>query len=203
MSAHITGLSKEIPNHFVVKSSIDVCKGCRRFCISLIKTIAGNRLATGMLISLPMLVMAGFLIYIETYISDFIANIERMNVHVFWEYKNLIFSPIYTLATITFGFGVVAIVGIKCEFQNILRFSAFVYRGIAHWILLTVFLLMIPILGYLPIYLLSQIVLWSFLPAGLWLFTAAIMTGHADLIIRAIEIRQLSLTVPDTFISQD
>jgi hypothetical protein len=29
--------------------------------------------------------------------------------------------------------------------------------------------------------------LWSLIPAALWLFTAAVMTGHGDLITAAIE----------------
>jgi hypothetical protein len=71
--------------------------------------------------------------------------------------------------------------------QNLLRFCAFVYRGIAHWVLLSIFLLIIPIAGYLPLYIIFQVSCLSLLPAGLWLFTAAVMTGHGDLITSAIE----------------
>lgn len=78
-------------------------------------------------------------------------------------------------------------ISIRCEWQNLIRFSAFVYRGIAHWVLLSIFLLIIPIAGYLPLYIIFQVSCWSLLPAGLWLFTAGVMTGHSDLITSAIE----------------
>ena len=80
-------------------------------------------------------------------------------------------------------------IAIRCEFHNLLRFSGFVYKGIAHWVLLSLFLLIIPITGYIPIFLTIQIMWWSFLPANLWLFTAYVMTGHGDLIAEGIEQR--------------
>ncbi len=173
-----------------VRSSIDVCKGCRKCCGSLIHTIAQNRLATGIVISLPMLAMAAFLIYIETSLTSFIHTLPALqNLAAFTQYKMVIFSPFYTLAGITFGFGLLAMLGIKCEWQNLIRFSAFVFRGIAHWLLLSIFLLFIPIAGYLPLYIIFQVSCWSLLPAGLWLFTAGVMTGHSDLITAAIEAR--------------
>jgi hypothetical protein len=171
-----------------VKSSIDVCKGCRKCCGSLIKTIAQNRLATGIVISLPMIAMSCFLIYIETSLTSFIHTLPALsNLAQFTQYKNTIFSPFYTLAGITYGFGLLAMLSIRCEWQNLIRFSAFVYRGIAHWLLLSIFLLFIPIAGYLPLSIIFQVSCWSLLPAGLWLFTAGVMTGHSDLISSAIE----------------
>lgn len=173
-----------------VRSSIDVCKGCRKCCSSLIKTVAQNRLATGIVISLPMIAMSCFLIYIETSLTSFIHTLPSLtNVAQFTQYKNTIFSPFYTLAGITYGFGLLAMLAIRCEWQNLLRFSAFVYRGIAHWLLLSIFLLFIPIAGYLPLYIIMQVSSLSLLPAALWLFTAGVMTGHSDLITIAIERR--------------
>lgn len=198
-----TGVPKEYlnPNPTVrdigglaVRSSIDVCKGCRKCCGSLIKTIAANRLATGIVISLPMIAMSCFLIYIETSLTSFIHTLPALsNVAGFAQYKSTIFSPFYTLAGITYGFGLLAILGIRCEWQNIVRFSAFVYRGIAHWLLLSIFLLFIPIAGYLPLYIIFQVSCWSLLPATLWLFTAGVMTGHSDLITSAIEGRNAAV----------
>lgn len=170
-----------------VRSSIDVCKGCRKCCGSLIKTIAANRLATTIVISLPMIAMSCFLIYLETSLASFIHTLPSLNIPTFQQYKTTIFSPFYILAGITYGFGLLAMLSIKCEWQNLIRFSAFVYRGIAHWVLLSIFLLIIPIAGYLPLYIIFQISCWSLLPAGLWLFTAGVMTGHSDLITSAIE----------------
>lgn len=184
--AHTSGLA--------VKSSIDVCKGCRNLCNSLIKTIAQSRVATGFLITLPMLAMICFLIYAEITIASYLSNVTAYNTGAYNQYKTVVFSPIYTLAGITFSFGILAIVSVKCEFQNMLRFSAFVYRGIAHWVLLSIFLLMFPIAGYLPLYLISQIILWCLVPAGLWLFTAAVMTGHGELISAAIERKNIMFT---------
>ena len=176
-----------------VRSSSDMCKGCRRFCSSLVKTIAANRLVTAITCSLPMIAVTIFLIYIELYLSIFLQEVINTNTRAYNEYKMLIFSPLYTLAAINYLFGVLALLALKCEYQNLLRFSAFVYRGIAHWILLTVFLLMIPIAGYLPVYLVLQVMLWSFVPASLWLFVAAVMTGHSDLITVGIESRSQAL----------
>jgi hypothetical protein len=173
-----------------VRSSIDVCKGCRKCCGALVKTIAANRLATGIVISLPMIAMSCFLIYLETSLASFIHTLPSLNIPTFQQYKLAIFSPFYTLAGITYGFGLFAMLGIKCEWQNLVRFSAFVYRGIAHWLLLSIFLLFIPIAGYLPLYIILQISSLSLLPAGLWLFTAGVMTGHSDLITAAIEGRE-------------
>jgi hypothetical protein len=170
-----------------VRSSVDVCKGCRKCCISLIKTIAQNRLATSIIIGLPMIAMSCFLIYVETSLTTFIQTLPALNIPTFNAYKMVIFSPIYTLAGITYGFGLLSLIAIRCEFQNLLRFCAFVYRGIAHWVLLSIFLLIIPIAGYLPLYIIFQVSCLSLLPAGLWLFTAAVMTGHGDLITSAIE----------------
>jgi len=171
-----------------VRSSIDVCKGCRKCCSSLTKTIAANRLATGIVISLPMLAMSGFLIYIETSLTSYIHTLPALsNLAAFAQYKTTIFSPFYILAGITYGFGLLAMAAIKCEWQNLVRFSAFVYRGIAHWVLLSIFLLIIPIAGYMPLYIIFQVSCWSLLPAGLWLFTAGVMTAHSDLITAAIE----------------
>jgi hypothetical protein len=172
-----------------VRSSIDVCKGCRKCCGSLTKTIAANRLATAIVIGLPMLAMSAFLIYIETSLTTFIHTLPALNIAAFTQYKMVIFSPFYTLAGITYGFGLLAMLSIKCEWQNLIRFSAFVYRGIAHWVLLSIFLLVIPIAGYLPLYIIFQVSCWSLLPAGLWLFTAGVMTAHSDLITSAIENR--------------
>lgn len=174
-------------SHLAVRSSMDACKGCRRFCSALIKALGQNRLASGIIITLPMLAMSCFLIYIETYFTDFLGAYTKLNIQIFEVYKNIIFSPIYTLAAITFAFGLLALLAIRCEYQNLLRFSAFVYRGIAHWTLLTTFLLLIPIGKYLPTGIVFQILMWSYLPAALWLFTAAVMTGHSDLLTAAIE----------------
>jgi hypothetical protein len=194
-----TGAPKEtlIPNPTVkeigglaVRSSIDVCKGCRVCFKSFIKMIAQNRAAVGIVIALPILAMSAFLIYIETSLAYIIQQLPALrNVPYFTEYKLVIFSPMYTLAAITYGFGLLAIIAIKCEFQNLLIFSAFVYRGIAHWVLLSIFLLIIPIAGYLPLYIIWQITSWSLFPALLWLFTASVMTGHSDLITEGIEQR--------------
>jgi hypothetical protein len=171
-----------------VKSSTDVCKGCRKCCQSLTKTVANNRGLTVGCISLPMFVMMLFLIYIETAIEAFIeGKLTNYQVQIYQYYKLTIFSPFYILASITFGFGVLAMLAIKCEYQNILRFCAFVYRGIAHWILLSVFLLTGPIAGYLPVYMVFQIAAWCLVPSMIWLFTAGVMTAHSDLITNAIE----------------
>lgn len=170
-----------------VRSSVDVCNGCRKCLRSLIHTIGQNRLATAIVISLPMLAMSGFLIYIETSLTTFLGTLPAMHIPTFNQYKLAIFSPFYTLAGITYGFGLLAMLAIKCEWQNLLRFAAFVYRGIAHWVLLSIFLLLIPIAGYLPLYIIFQVSCWSLLPAFLWLFTAGVMTGHSDLITAAIE----------------
>ncbi len=171
-----------------VRSSIDVCKGCRKCCGSLTKTIAANRLATGIIISLPMLAMSGFLIYIETSLTSYIHTLPALsNLAAFTQYKTTIFSPFYILASITYGFGLLAMLSIRCEWQNLIRFAAFVYRGIAHWVLLSIFLLIIPIAGYMPLYIIFQVSCLSLLPAGLWLFTAGVMTAHSDLITSAIE----------------
>ena len=182
-----------------VRSSIDVCKGCRKCCGSLIKTIAANRLATGIVISLPMIAMSCFLIYIETSLTSFIHTLPALsNLAAFTQYKTTIFSPFYILAAITYAFGLLAMLAIKCEWQNLIRFSAFVYRGIAHWLLLSIFLLIIPIAGYLPLYIIMQVSCWSLLPATLWLFTAGVMTGHSDLITSAIEGRTRTTQQVDT-----
>ncbi len=181
-----------------VRSSIDVCKGCRKCCGSLIKTIAQNRLATAIVISLPMLAMSCFLIYLETSLSTFLQTLPALNIPAYTQYKLIIFSPFYTLAGITYGFGLLAMLSLKCEWQNLIRFSAFVYRGIAHWVLLSIFLLIIPIAGYLPLYIIFQISCWSLLPATLWLFTAGVMTGHSDLITAAIEGRNQATRQIDT-----
>ena len=181
-----------------VRSSIDVCKGCRKCCGSLVKTIAQNRLATAIVISLPMIAMSCFLIYIETSLTTFLATLPSLHIPTFNQYKLAIFSPFYTLAGITYGFGLVAMLSIRCEWQNLVRFSAFVYRGIAHWVLLSIFLLIIPIAGYLPLYIIFQVSCLSLLPAGLWLFTAGVMTAHSDLITAAIEGRNTAVRQIDT-----
>ena len=142
-----------------------------------------------------MVVMVFFLIYLETAIETFVKErLTNYEFQLYTHYRLIIFSPFYILASITFAFGLLAMLSIKCEFQNILRFSAFVYRGIAHWVLLSIFLLIGPIAGYLPLYMIFQISCWSLLPAGLWLFTAAVMTGHSDLLIQAMEQRSLAMT---------
>jgi hypothetical protein len=199
-----TNTRLEQAGQLAVRSSMDMCKGCRRFCTSLIKTIGHSRIATSIVITLPMFAMVGFLIYLETYFLEFLQVNTTRQVRMYTEYyKNTLFSPFYTLAAITFGFGLLAILAIRCEYQNLLRFSAFAYRGIAHWILLTVFLLLIPIGGYLAVNLVFQIMMWSLIPAALWLFTAAVMTGHGDLITTAIEgrinlIRDIENTIGET-----
>ena len=183
----------------VVRSSTDVCKGCRKCCKSLIKMVASNRGLTIGCIALPMVVMAFFLIYLETFVESFVEEkLIPYQVQIFRQYKLTLFSPMYILASITFGFGLLAITAIHCEFQNLLRFSAFVYRGIAHWILLSIFLLTGPIAGYLPLYMIFQITCWSLFPSMLWLFTAGVMTGHSDLITNAIEHRGLAV-IDQTF----
>jgi hypothetical protein len=177
-----------------VRSSTDACKGCRRCCQSLTKTVGNNRGLTAGCIALPMLTMAFFLIYIETAIETFIEDkLIPYQVQIYRQYKLTLFSPFYILASITFGFGLLAMLSIKCEYQNILRFCAFVYRGIAHWILLSVFLLTGPIAGYLPVYMVFQIACWSLFPSLLWLFTAGVMTAHSDLISQAIEDRATAM----------
>lgn len=183
-----------------VRSSVDVCNGCRKCLRSLIKTIAQNRMATGIVISMPMIAMSCFLIYIETSLTSFIHTLPSLNIPTFQAYKLVIFSPFYTLAGITYGFGLLAMLAIRCEWQNLLRFAAFVYRGIAHWVLLSIFLLIIPIAGYLPLYIIFQVSCLSLLPAFLWLFTAGVMTGHSDLITAAIEGRSRVSNVVDTAI---
>jgi hypothetical protein len=158
------------------------------------KTVANNRGLTIGCICLPMFVMMLFLIYIETAIEAFIeGKLTNYQVQIYQYYKLTIFSPFYILASITFGFGVLAMLAIKCEYQNILRFCAFVYRGIAHWILLSVFLLTGPIAGYLPVYMVFQIAAWCLVPSMIWLFTAGVMTAHSDLITNAIEQKSIAM----------
>lgn len=184
----------QVMSGMAVRSSTDVCKGCRKCCQSLTKTVANNRGLTIGCISLPILVMVFFLIYLETSVEAFIE--EKLGVYqaqVYRQYKLTLFSPFYTLSAITFGFGILAMLAIKCEYQNILRFCAFVYRGIAHWILLSIFLLTGPIAGYLPVYMIFQITCWSLVPSMLWLFTAGVMTAHSDLITHAIEAKSSTL----------
>ncbi len=181
-----------------VRSSVDVCNGCRKCLKSLIKTIAQNRLATAIVISMPMIAISGFLIYLETSLASFIHTLPSLNIAAFQQYKATIFSPFYILSGITYGFGLLGMLSIRCEWQNMLRFSAFAYRGIAHWVLLSIFLLIIPIAGYLPLYIIFQVSCLSILPAILWLFTAGVMTGHSDLITAAIENRGRATVEIDT-----
>ena len=179
-----------------VRSSTDACKGCRRCCQSLTKSVGNNRGLTAGCIALPMLTMVFFLIYIETAIETFIKErLSNYEFQLYTHYKLTLYSPFYILASITFGFGLLAMLSIKCEYQNILRFCAFCYRGIAHWILLSIFLLTGPIAGYLPLYLIFQIACWSLFPSLLWLFTAGVMTAHSDLISQAIENRSSAMNL--------
>lgn len=192
-----TGQPKEyMPEQvgLAVRSSLDLCKGCRSMCNSLIKTIASSRIATVFIISLPMLAISSFLIYAEISLASFLNAFSSYNAAAYTQYKTIVFSPIYTLAGITYGFGILGMIGVKWEFQNVLRFSAFVFRGIAHWVLLSIFLLLFPIAGYLPLSMIFQIICWSLFPAGIWLFTAAVMTGHGELITAAIENKNRILT---------
>jgi hypothetical protein len=142
--------------------------------------------------------MSCFLIYLETSLSTFLQTLPALNIPTYTQYKLIIFSPFYTLAGVTYGFGLLAMLSLKCEWQNLIRFCAFVYRGIAHWLLLSIFLLIIPIAGYLPLYIIFQVSCLSLLPATLWLFTAGVMTGHSDLITAAIERRNTTTHQIDT-----
>lgn len=194
--------SATVASTLAVRSTVDVCKGCRKCCQSLTKMIANTReLAMGC-ISLPIVIMIVFLIYLETSVDVFIEDkLIPYQIQLFRQYKPTLFSPFYILSSITFSFGILAMIAIKCEFQNILRFCAFVYRGIAHWILLSVFLLIGPIAGYLPLYMIFQIICWSLIPSSLWLFTAGVMTAHSDLITAAIDARGLVMNQVDQQLS--
>lgn len=184
------GFPKEFQQNVVqigglaVRSSTDMCKGCRSCCRSLVKTIAQNRVGTGCIIAIPMIIIAVCIIWLESILS-MVPNLTRNPYY--YEYKTVIFSPVYALTGITEGFGLIGILAIRMEYQNLLRFSAFVYRGIAHWVILTVFLFLIPLANFVPFGLILYFTLWSCIPAFIWLFSAAVMTGHSDLITAAIE----------------
>lgn len=196
-----SGFPKEFQQNVVqigglaVRSSTDMCKGCRSCCRSLVKTIAQNRVGTGCIIAIPMIIIAVCIIWLESILA-MVPNLTRNPYY--YEYKTIIFSPVYVLTGITEGFGLIGILSIRLEYQNLLRFSAFVYRGIAHWVLLTVFLFLIPLANFVPFALILYFTFWSCIPAFIWLFAAAVMTGHSDLITAAIE-RGIS-TPPAAFV---
>ena len=79
-----------------VRSSIDMCKGCRMCCKGFIKTLAASRIATGICIVIPMIAMTALLIYIESSLAYVISMVPALNnVPRFYEYKILILSPLY------------------------------------------------------------------------------------------------------------
>ena len=164
---------------FSARSSMDICYGCRKFCTALISSLAHNRLATIGVITLPMLAMTAFLIYLEVYIIKIFS----------YNYNNIYASPIYVLAGITYLFGVLGILSVRYEFQNLLRFCAYIYRSISDWIIISILLIFILVVGYLPSVYAIQVLLWAILPAAIWLFTAEVMRTHCNLITAAIENR--------------
>lgn len=187
-----TGESKDVQTtvkntvKFTARSTMDICYGCRKFCTALISSLAHNRYTTVGVISLPMIAMTAFLIYLEVYI----VQIFRYN------YNNIYSSPVFVLAGITYLFGLLGMLSVRYELQNLLRFCAYIYRSISDWIIISILLIFILVIGYLPSVYSIQVLTWSILPAAIWLFTAEVMRAHSNLITAAIENRATAPQVP-------
>jgi hypothetical protein len=171
----------------VVKSTYDVCKGCRNCFKSLTSSLAQNRSTVAVFISLPMLIMVIALIYVETTISTYMGSVNGMI-----SFRFLAFSPLYVISFLTFITGSLALFALHAELQNLLGFAAFVYAAIGYWCVINLMILFLVGWTYLPLVAVGQFFLWISIPMFCWLFTSAIMDAHRILVTAAISARSLA-----------
>ena len=176
----------------IVRSTHDACKGCRSCFRSMTHTIAINRILTGVFVSLPMLCVMALLIYFQQYWTYIDIRNQQYNI---LQYKSILLSPLYFISTVTFIAGIVALIAIRLELQNLLGFCSFVYAAIAYWALINILIIFFSAWVYLPIYLIGLIFVWSIIPTILWLFTSAVMDAHRVQINEAIRLRSLPATI--------
>lgn len=184
-----TGIPKEALQNvtLAVHSTTDMCKGCRKFMKNIIKFFASTKIMTAIITLVPMISVISLLIFIEASLYTTISSYpEIRNNPQAYQYKTIIFTPLYILCSIVLISGAFGLLAIYCEFQNLLRTSAFLYTLVTHWLLMTIVLVVFPVAQLLPLYIIQNIFLWTLIPSILFLFTASVMSSHADLVTEAI-----------------
>ena len=153
------------------RSTFDSCKGIRSCFRSLTNTIAASRVATSIVVFIPILIMIFTLILRE-----------------FYEYSmySILSPPIFVVSSLTFVFGIIGLISIKTEMQNLLGFAAFVYAGIGYWALINILILFSAGWSYWPADVMVKLLTWFCFPTCMWLFASSVMDRHRILVSDAI-----------------
>lgn len=160
-------------NTLTIRSSFDLCKGLRSCFRSVTNTIACSRIATSVIVVIPMIGMI-FALFLEQF--------TQIDVY----YRYIVYPPLYVISSLTFVFGMLGLISIKAELQNLLGFAAFVYAGIGYWATINILILITAGWSYFPIGSIFNILLRVAVPTSMWLFASSVMDRHRILVNEAI-----------------
>jgi hypothetical protein len=160
-------------NTLTTRSSFDLCKGLRSCFRSVTNTIAYSRIATSVIVVIPMIGMI-FALFLE--------HFTQIDAY----YRYIVSPPLYVISSLTFVFGILGLISIKAELQNLLGFAAFVYAGIGYWATINILILITAGWSYFPIGSIFNILLRVAIPTGMWLFASSVMDRHRILVNEAI-----------------
>ena len=172
---------------FQINSTLDSCKGVRSCFRSMTNTIASSRIATAVMISVPMVVMV-----ITLFVVSSTPNYSDSSLYY---YRYLLTAPIYVVSALTLISGCIGLLALKAEMQNILGAVAFVYAGIGYWAVINMLILFLVGWSYLKAAAMFQILLWVAIPTFLWLFVSSVMDRHRILVSDAIAAAAVSASV--------
>ena len=169
-----------------INSTLDSCKGIRSCFRPLTNTIASSRVATAVMISVPMVVMV---------ITLFMVSLATSTNVMIIQFRYLLTAPIYVVSALTLAFGSIGLLALKAEMQNILGAAAFVYAGIGYWAIINLLILFLVGWSYLTASSMFQIILWVAIPTFLWLFVSSVMDRHRILVSDAIAAAAVTASV--------
>ena len=166
-----------------IKKGCDACKPFRDGFNKMAESLASSKISTTIFTILPIISMTIALIYFETSFNNIYFNNQPYQITA---YKYIILSPVIVVSSLTFIFGVLALLAIKFELQNLLGFCSFVYASIAYWAIINILIIMFCMFPYFSTTVIGSILAWSIPSAFVWLFTSAIMDAHRKNVNNAI-----------------
>jgi len=139
--------------------------------------VAKSVILTSLIILTPMVAMFTIALFCEYSISTIIVNNTEYSIQ---EYRHILLSPIYVIASITWISGFIALVAIRFKVQSFIKICSYVYTAIGYWCILNIIILVFTAWSYLTSATIGHIFLWASPVALIWLFSAAVMNAYAE-----------------------
>jgi len=145
--------------------------------------IAKSAVLTSLFIIAPMVYMFAVLLFCIYGIKTI--NVSNLEYDI-QSYRNILLTPIYVIASITWVSGFMALVSMHLKLQWVLKMSSYVYAAISYWCILNIIIFVFTAWSYLTLATIGHIFLWSSIVSLIWLLSSSVMKVYGEEMLLAI-----------------